>query len=483
MPQEPIELKVMSFNIRYGTASDGENSWPFRREATLEFLRTCGCDLIGMQEVLAFQLAEIKEAAPWYDWVGVAREDGSAEGEFAAILYDTRRVKVIWSSTFWFSDTPDVVGSTSWGNELTRICTCAAFIVEKRSFQMYNLHIDHESAISRLKSVEMLAYRVHTRPLPQSVIVTGDFNEGEQGPAVQRMLFAGFSDSFRVVHPDGPEQTSFNGWQDVTLGDKIDYVFTFGDWTVLDSEIVRDKPFDKFVSDHYPVIASLRLGVAGWDRFPSPEGEAPKLNFPLQDHATYLEMLASVGKIDRGPRFWEQMIMTSHNRFEATVVSPDQVFRAVEAVGKALFKDRGEEHMGGLSNFKALTSISGRLRSLVVAPEFDRSAFGDLALRYVWEHPEAVSNRYLLEVLYPLVKRVGGRDAFNFFRLLYRYGDIRVKTNIIRHVKASSPHRVSKFLTRISSSEKINHPKNAPGSSIAMIKHEGKQYIVIHRPQ
>ena len=267
------------------------------------------------------------------------------------------------------------------------------------------------------------------------------------------------------------------------MGDKIDYVFTFGDWTVLDSAIVRDKPHGRFLSDHYPVVANLRLGDGGWDRFPSPEGEAPTLRFPLQDPAAYLDMLVTVDKIERRPRFWEQVIMLSHNRFQNHSVSPEQVFSAVKAVATALFEDRGDEPMGGLSNFKALTSISGRLRSLVVAPNFDRSTFGHLALRYVWEHPEAVSNRYLLELLYPLVNRVGGSEAFNFFRLLYRYGDVGIKTQVVSQIKASLPGRVTKFLARISSSEKIKLPESASGSNISYIKHEDKEYRIIHSPQ
>ena len=32
------ELKVMSYNIRMGTADDGQNSWQFRCPATIEML-------------------------------------------------------------------------------------------------------------------------------------------------------------------------------------------------------------------------------------------------------------------------------------------------------------------------------------------------------------------------------------------------------------------------------------------------------------
>ena len=36
---ETLELNVMSFNIRYDTAKDGENSWPNRRELVFDLIR------------------------------------------------------------------------------------------------------------------------------------------------------------------------------------------------------------------------------------------------------------------------------------------------------------------------------------------------------------------------------------------------------------------------------------------------------------
>ena len=40
------------------------------------------------------------------------------------ILVNAERLEVLDSGTFWFSDTPDVVGSIDWGASLPRICAC-----------------------------------------------------------------------------------------------------------------------------------------------------------------------------------------------------------------------------------------------------------------------------------------------------------------------------------------------------------------------
>jgi len=258
MAPHRIRLKVMSFNIRYGTANDGENSWRFRGDAAIGFLASSGYDIIGLQEVLHDQLQEIRHAAPYLHYVGVGREDGLTQGEYSAILFDSRRVQVNSSDTFWLSNTPEAVASTTWGNRQTRICTRGSFEIEGQPFEVFNLHVDHESAISRLKSIELVIER--TRGFANTpLIVMGDFNEGETGPAVELMARGGFVDTYRTLNPVGPEQATYHGWSEAMIGEKIDHIFVFDGVPVLDASIVRDNPFRKYLSDHYPVVAALMI--------------------------------------------------------------------------------------------------------------------------------------------------------------------------------------------------------------------------------
>ena len=157
----------MSFNIRYGTANDGENRWANRRDMLFALLRTENPDLIGLQEALRFQIDEILAAVPGYAVVGVGRDDGKAAGEMSAILFRTARFHVAASGTFWFSDTPEIPGSKTWGNRITRIASWARFVDRDGSaFTHYNLHLDHESQPSREKSTALLLQRITARPIP-----------------------------------------------------------------------------------------------------------------------------------------------------------------------------------------------------------------------------------------------------------------------------------------------------------------------------
>jgi endonuclease/exonuclease/phosphatase family metal-dependent hydrolase len=277
-PADP--LSVMTFNIRYGTAADGPDRWELRRPMLLELLRSEAPDLIGLQEALRFQIDELLAALPGYSEVGVGRDDGRSAGEHAAILLRRDRFTVAEAGTFWFSDTPGVPGSRHWGNGITRISTWVRLIDRRsdRAFYLFNLHLDHQSQPSRERSVELLAARMAARTFPEPVIVTGDFNAGEQNTALcylrgesDRAWAESLSappsprlrDSFRLVHPEADSVGTFHGFQGGAGGEKIDYILVDGAWEVLAGGILRTARAGRYPSDHYPVTARLRLRPAG----------------------------------------------------------------------------------------------------------------------------------------------------------------------------------------------------------------------------
>lgn len=270
-----LELKVMTFNIRYGTANDGEDRWENRRQMVFDVLRENQPDALGLQEALHFQIDEICKAVPEYGRLGVARDDGKTKGEYCAILYCQDRLEVNESGTFWFSDTPDVAGSSHWGNANVRICTWARFVEKKSSkaFYLYNLHLDHVSQPSREKSVVLLAERIRERKHSDPFIITGDFNAGESNPAIKYLkgkaiLSEGENksenlvpvvDTFRVLYADANEVGTFNTFKGNRRGEKIDFILTLPDVQVLEAQIVHTERNGRYPSDHFPVAARIRL--------------------------------------------------------------------------------------------------------------------------------------------------------------------------------------------------------------------------------
>jgi len=273
-PDSPLPVRVMSFNIRYGTANDGANRWENRKQLVFRVIRDHRPDVVGLQEALHFQIEEIVDALPEYQKIGVGRDDGKTQGEYSAILYNAERFRVDEHHTFWFSETPGVPGSKDWGNNITRICSWGRFVEKSSGRAMYyfNVHLDHQSQNSREKSVALLTRRIRARASADPVVVTGDFNAGEDNPAIRYMKGdeqpgGGYPpgtrnpvpmvDTYRELHPEATGVGTFNGFQGNTDGPKIDYIFVKPGTKVLEAEILRDNDNGQYPSDHFPVLARI----------------------------------------------------------------------------------------------------------------------------------------------------------------------------------------------------------------------------------
>lgn len=279
-PAQPT-LSVLTFNIRFGSADDGPNAWPLRRDAVIAVIRGTPTpnqpapDLVGLQEALAFQLDEILAALPEYAAIGVGRDDGLREGEFSPILYRKDRLRPRASGTRWLSDTPDKPGSRSWGNTIPRIYTWAELdwtptnATEARRFLVINTHWDHQSEPSRRESaaaIAAFAAQGNRVFLPQ--IIMGDFNAGlTSQPITWLTTDARLRDTWRDLNPSAPEPQTFCNWQPITgPGQKIDSIFINDRWTTTAATIDRrtittpaapNENGGPTPSDHFPVSAVI----------------------------------------------------------------------------------------------------------------------------------------------------------------------------------------------------------------------------------
>jgi endonuclease/exonuclease/phosphatase family metal-dependent hydrolase len=271
-------VRAMTFNIRYGTAADEEHAWPLRRHLTFRAIREFSPTVLGVQEALRFQLDEIARELPGYSEIGVGRDDGVEAGEYSAILYDRQRLELLDHGTFWLSDTPDVPGSMTWGNRITRLATWARFrdrAAYGSTFYVFNTHWDHESQPSRERSAALILERIRARAHPDDpVLLMGDFNAGEDNPAFQALVArrdpppgeVRLYDTFRAVHPDAGRTGTFHAFRGDRSGPKIDAILASPQWETLDAAIVLDSEDGLYPSDHFPVTAVVRLP------FPGPRG-------------------------------------------------------------------------------------------------------------------------------------------------------------------------------------------------------------------
>jgi endonuclease/exonuclease/phosphatase family metal-dependent hydrolase len=277
MPDSALNVNVMSFNIRRGTAKDGKNHWVYRRNRVCELLSHYRPDVLGLQEAMDFQISEICAMLPGYEKVGTGNLGGS-KGLHTAIYYDAVRFVTTAEGTFWFSDTPDIPGSKGWGNIIPRTCTWAR-LIEKESgqaFYFYNVHLDHISRRSRKNSVVLLTRFIHMRPSPDPFVLTGDFNAREKSTPIQylrgnihlRIRTKGIvsnpepmMDTFRMRYPNVRHVATFHGFRKYFFRFKLDYIFVPSSVRIKDAKIIQPQWGKSYPSDHCPLFTHIGLPV------------------------------------------------------------------------------------------------------------------------------------------------------------------------------------------------------------------------------
>jgi endonuclease/exonuclease/phosphatase family metal-dependent hydrolase len=180
---QPADLRVMTFNIRYGTANDGVNRWDNRKEFLIATIKEFGPDLLGTQETLGFQRDYLAEQLPGYDVVGVGRDDGKDQGEMMALYFKRDRFEKLAEGHFWLSESPEKPGSKSWDSSLPRMATWVKLRERGREdaapILFLNTHFDHRGPQARKKSAEMIRRQVGNLGQGCSIDETGDNNAGE----------------------------------------------------------------------------------------------------------------------------------------------------------------------------------------------------------------------------------------------------------------------------------------------------------------
>jgi endonuclease/exonuclease/phosphatase family metal-dependent hydrolase len=267
-------VRVMTFNIRVGTAWwDSWNCWNKRKQIVVDTLINSAADIIGLQEALNFQVEYIQEALPQYSRYAIGRNDGKQKGEACAIFYRKDRFKLTDSGTFWFSKTPDKAGSRHWGNLFPRICSWV-HLVDKTDgigFYVYNLHLDNWSQNSRKKSVRLLASRLAARKARDPFIVMGDFNMELDNPAMMYLHkiedqspCSIMRDAWLSVHPCETNIGTYHRFRGRQSCAKIDHIAISEHAQALNANIDRYALDGRYPSDHFPVIATIRIPMKNY---------------------------------------------------------------------------------------------------------------------------------------------------------------------------------------------------------------------------
>ena len=256
--EKDVEIKYISYNIRYVNASDGDNAWDIRKPATKEMIEREQPDVFGLQEALIGQLQYIDSNFPQYSRVGVGRDDGKEDGEFMAVYYRNDKFKLLENGNFWLSETPDQC-SMGWDAACKRIVTWAKLkdLDSKKVFYVFNTHLDHVGEVAREQSILLIVKKIDeiVKKDKAPVFLSGDFNSNVSSPIFDPLK--NIMKDRRAILPESewiPTYNSFGNGGD----SMIDYMF-YKNAEVQDFKTLNGDYGKPYISDHYPVMATFKM--------------------------------------------------------------------------------------------------------------------------------------------------------------------------------------------------------------------------------
>ena len=256
-------IDVMSYNIRLGSADDGENHWNIRKDKLKDLINYYEADFIGMQEAQKQQIEYLLENNSLYGFLGKPRDEGE-NSEFSCIFYLKNKYKVLQQDTFWLSETPEK-STKSWDAAYPRIVTYGLFenIKTKKKIWVLNTHFDHVGVVARQKSAEIILKKIKQLQGKQNlpVVLTGDFNSFKTDTWMQPLLNnLQEASSHSITKPYGGTATwnAFNFKEKPV--DQIDFIFSSKNNTVIKKfRTITDFYDFKYPSDHLPIISRIEL--------------------------------------------------------------------------------------------------------------------------------------------------------------------------------------------------------------------------------
>ena len=265
-------LYVGSYNIRYQNNDDARagNGWQQRCPVVCGQIAFEHPDIFGTQEVLHGQLHDMLALLTDYDYIGVGRDDGKTEGEYAAIFYDKNKLRLLDHGNFWLSETPEKP-SLGWDAACIRICTWGKFRDRKsrKTFFFFNLHMDHVGVVARREGAKLVVERIRQLAGRKPVVLTGDFNVDQNDEIYTIFSSSGLlADTYTHARVRFAENGTFNAYKPSRKTDsRIDHIFVSPSFSVDRYGILTntywtstgDQTDRRLPSDHYPVFVHLEF--------------------------------------------------------------------------------------------------------------------------------------------------------------------------------------------------------------------------------
>lgn len=271
-------LKIISFNLRADFKHDKFNRWDFRKEYAMQLIRDSGASIIGVQELLPKMRSDVQKLLENYTVLGWGRYKGQKPNsdEHSDIIIKNADADVDFCRTFWLSNNTEDV-SRAYYAFFPRICTVAEVYVKSldQRIRVFNTHFDHICGMARVLGVNIILRTMSelNRENPLPTILMGDMNAGPGSKPI-RILTENrhpydnvhLTSVYSHCNPEKIRNThhGFNSKGLIArLIDRapIDYIFVSDEFEILDAYIDHSNLDGRFPSDHFPIVATLKLNA------------------------------------------------------------------------------------------------------------------------------------------------------------------------------------------------------------------------------
>jgi endonuclease/exonuclease/phosphatase family metal-dependent hydrolase len=270
------QFRIMTFNIRGSLFEDGDNIWSARADLNTQTIRHYNPDLIGFQELQIGNLMTYVQHLPGYAHILGVESSVMYRFQYNAIFWKPERFEMLNFGSFYLSETPDR-WSGSWDTACIRAANWARLRSNEtgESLLYLNTHLDHISEPARQEGTKLIVQRLNdiNRAENLPTLVTADFNarawlpdEQREGDVHHLYSEAGFKDAFlESGSHDGENLNTYHGFKGQQFEAdnlRIDWILTRDGvrrFEVASCAIIQDEQPPLYPSDHYPILADLRL--------------------------------------------------------------------------------------------------------------------------------------------------------------------------------------------------------------------------------
>lgn len=248
MIQDKAQLTVMTMNLRFGLAEDGDNGWDLRKPLVEKVLKQYPADFRVFQEANHFQTKFLTRILPRYRVLGWHNK--SMDQWQSNLIFYPPSWSCIKQRHYFLSDTPDETSKLP-GSKWPRQCVMGLFQREQDQILVGVTHFDFDPWVQE-KSGQLVLGFLSEFPPGLPTILMGDFNANPGSRVHTLFCGQGFQDVF--AHETAPTFHEFTGRD---TGKQIDWILFQGGLIPVFHHRVLDSFSGRFPSDHFPVRAGF----------------------------------------------------------------------------------------------------------------------------------------------------------------------------------------------------------------------------------